>query len=105
MKRIATSIVIGLIVGAIVLGGLFVLSAVAGEPIKAIFPPCRGGEVGFWQPYVQVNEQGDKLIYMVILNHELLDPANVICWLTLHQKVTVLPSVQPGKGVLPALRK
>lgn len=72
---------------------VFVLILTAGsvqakDPMGTHFPPCKGGETGYWMPA----QDTDGKFYMAVSTHPWVpDPANVVCWIGPEQKVMALP--------------
>lgn len=54
--------------------------------IVAGFPPCRGGERGYWQPLVT---NGGRLIRLALTTIDFLDPKTVLCWVQTEQQIEV----------------
>lgn len=75
-------------VGLLLLGFLLAGSAIAQDPIRPGWPPCQGGEVGFWSPHVY---QGEGFLAVLTHDGDYLNPATIICWVKPSQAITVVP--------------
>lgn len=77
----------------IVLGSVFLASlAGAGQPFRPGFPPCMGGELGFWQVWVDEQEEDGKTIRIARLALTTVDlpyiePSSIICWVGINQLI------------------
>lgn len=54
--------------------------------IAAGFPPCQGGEKGYWQPLV--THEG-RLVRLAVTTIDFLDPKTVLCWVQAEQQIEV----------------
>lgn len=60
------------------------------------YPPCLGGEMGYWQPYiVDASTDGTLIVRLVLTAQNFLDPAYIVCWVQGDQQVRVTPSTAP----------
>lgn len=67
----------------------FFLPVQAGIGLVPGFPPCLGGEAGYWQPYVV--ERDDRLtVFIVLTTEDFLDASLVICWISPDQQLRTL---------------
>lgn len=68
------------------------------DPLRPGFPPCRGGERGYWQSARVLASDGRELNYLALTSQDLLDPAYVICWVEPDQQLTAqaVPARAPG---------
>ena len=58
------------------------------DPMHAIgFPPCAGGETGYWQFVTRVKSDGRSEVFLVLTQVDLMDPALVICWVDAKERV------------------
>lgn len=67
-------------------------SAAARDPLGLHYPPCMGGEVGYWVMVGGKNEKGETLAWMALSHQsEFPDPATIICWVGPKQRVMTYP--------------
>jgi hypothetical protein len=54
--------------------------------LAAGFPPCRGGERGYWQPLVTPDQ---RMVRLAVTTIDFLDPQTVLCWVQAEQQIEV----------------
>ena len=63
------------------------------DPFKSPgFPPCDGGEIGYWQVLVRPRhgEPNAITVWLALTTVDFLDPAHVICYVPLGRKILVM---------------
>lgn len=75
----------------LVLAGLLCLApdSLARDPYIQ-FPPCEGGEVGYWQ----VEPITTRTARLVLTSQDINDPAYVVCYVASAGQVMALPTSQ-----------
>lgn len=55
------------------------------------FPPCVGGEVGYWQVISRAkSDRSGVQVYLVLTTVDFMDPAFVICWVDGQHRVQAI---------------
>lgn len=64
------------------------------DPFKSPgFPICEGNEFGDWQVLERTSSDGTrKVVYLVIMARDILDPAYVICYVAPRRKISAMPA-------------